>query len=57
MRKIRLLIREIKFLATLDGTRVYGKRLLKYVKAMFATIDRQDELTERRIITIPTRRL
>jgi len=40
------LIREIKFLATLDDTRAYGKRLLKYVKAMFATIHRQDELTE-----------
>ena len=41
------LIREIKFLASLDGTRAYGKRLLKYVKAMFDTIHRQDELTER----------
>ena len=40
------LIREIKFLATLDGTRAYGKRLLKYVKAMFATIHRQGELSE-----------
>jgi transposase len=40
------LIREIKFLATLDDTRAYGKRLLKYVKEMFATIHRQDELTE-----------
>ena len=40
------LIREIKFLATLDDTKAYGKRLLKYVKAMFATIHRQDELTE-----------
>ena len=41
------LIREIKFLATLDDTKAYGKRLLKYVKAMFATIHRQDELTEK----------
>ena len=41
------LIREIKFLATLDGTRAYGKRLLKYVQEMFATIHRQGELTER----------
>ena len=40
------LIREIKFLATLDDTKVYGKRLLKYVKKMFATIHRQSELTE-----------
>jgi transposase len=40
------LIREIKFLATLDDTKTYGKRLLRYVKAMFATIHRQDELTE-----------
>ena len=40
------LIREIKFLATLDGTKAYGKRLLKYVKAMFADIHRQAELTE-----------
>ena len=40
------LIREIKFLATLDDTKAYGKRLLKYVKQMFATIHRQDELTE-----------
>jgi transposase len=40
------LIREIKFLATLDDTKAYGKRLLKYVKAMFATIHRQDKLTE-----------
>ena len=40
------MIREIKFLATLDGTRAYGKRLLKYVKEMFATIHRQDTLTE-----------
>jgi transposase len=40
------LIREIKFLATLDDTKAYGKRLLKYVKAMFATIHRQEELTE-----------
>jgi transposase len=40
------LIREIKFLATLDATKAYGKRLLKHVKAMFATIHRQDELTE-----------
>ena len=40
------LIREIKFLATLDGTRAYGKRLLKYVKEMFAAIHRQDQLTE-----------
>jgi len=40
------LIREIKFLATLDDTKVYGKRLLKYVKRMFATIHRQDTLTE-----------
>jgi transposase len=40
------LIREIKFLATLDDTKAYGKRLLKYVKAMFKTIHRQDELTE-----------
>jgi len=40
------LIREIKFLATLDDTQVYGKRLLKYVKQMFATIHRQDKLTE-----------
>ena len=37
------LIREIKFLATLDDTKAYGKRLLKYVKAMFATIHRQDK--------------
>ena len=41
------LIREIKFLATLNGTQAYGKRLLKYVKEMFATIHRQDKLTER----------
>ena len=41
------LIREIKFLATLDETRAYGKRLLKYVQEMFATIHRQGELTER----------
>src|SRR5215469_1535084 len=40
------LIREIKFLMTLDDTKAYGKRLLKYVKAMFATIHRQDSLTE-----------
>jgi transposase len=40
------LIREIKFLATLDVTKAYGKRLLKYVKKMFATIHTQDELTE-----------
>jgi transposase len=40
------LIREIKFLATLDDTKAYGKRLLKYVKAMFKTIHRQKELTE-----------
>jgi transposase len=40
------LIREIKFLATLDDTKVYGKCLLKYVKKMFATIHRQSELTE-----------
>jgi hypothetical protein len=40
------LIREIKFLATLDDTKAYGKRLLKYVKRMFATIHRQSELTE-----------
>jgi len=40
------LIREIKFLATLNATKAYGKRLLKYVKAMFATIHRQDKLTE-----------
>jgi transposase len=40
------LIREIKFLATLDDTKTYGNRLLKYVKAMFADIHRQDELTE-----------
>jgi len=40
------LIREIKFLATLDDTKAYGKRLLKYVKQMFATIHRQGELTE-----------
>jgi transposase len=40
------LIREIKFLMTLDDTKVYGKRLLKYVKAMFSDIHRQDELTE-----------
>jgi hypothetical protein len=39
------LIREIKFLATLDDTQAYGKRLLKYVKAMFRTIHRQKELT------------
>jgi transposase len=39
------LIREIKFLATLDNTKVYGKRLLKHVKEMFATIHRQDKLT------------
>jgi hypothetical protein len=39
------LIREIKFLATLDDTKLYGKRLLKYVKAMFKTIHRQDKLT------------
>jgi hypothetical protein len=31
---------------TLDDTKVYGKRLLKYVKAMFSDIHRQDELTE-----------
>jgi len=40
------LIREIKFLATLDDTRAYGKRLLKYVKEMFSDIHRQDEVTE-----------
>ena len=40
------LIREIKFLATLNDTKAYGKRLLKYVKAMFATIHRQSELTD-----------
>ncbi len=40
------LIREIKFLATLDETKTYGKRLLKYVKKMFKTIHRQAELTE-----------
>jgi len=40
------LIREIKFLMTLDDTKAYGKRLLKHVKAMFADIHRQDELTE-----------
>ena len=40
------LIREIKFLTTLSDTKAYGKRLLKYVKAMFATIHRQSELTE-----------
>jgi transposase len=40
------LIREIRFLATLDDTQAYGKRLLKYVKAMFETIHRQGELTE-----------
>ena len=40
------LIREIKFLATLVETKTYGKRLLKYVKQMFKTIHRQDELTE-----------
>jgi transposase len=40
------LIREIKFLATLDDTKVYGKRLLKYVKAMFATIHQQESLPE-----------
>jgi transposase len=40
------LIREIKFLATLDATMTYGKRLLKYVKAMFHTIHRPSELTE-----------
>jgi transposase len=40
------LIREIKFLATLDDTKAYGKRLLKYVKAMFADIHRQEDLTE-----------
>ena len=40
------LIREIKFLATLDDTRPYGKRLLKYVKRMFADIHRQGALTE-----------
>jgi transposase len=40
------LIREIKFLTTLDDTKAYGKRLLKYVKAMFQTIHRQNELTE-----------
>jgi len=39
-------IREIKFLATLDDTKAYGKRLLKYVEQMFETIHRQDELTE-----------
>ncbi len=38
--------REIKFLATLGETKMYGKRLLKYVKQMFKTIHRQDELTE-----------
>ena len=40
------LIREIKFLTTLDDTRAYGKRLLKYVQEMFAAIHRQDTLTE-----------
>jgi len=40
------LIREIKFLMTLDDTKAYGKRLLKYVKRMFADIHRQAELTE-----------
>ena len=40
------LIREIKFLATLDATKTYGKRLLKYVKKMFETIHQQDDLTE-----------
>jgi len=40
------LIREIKLLATLDGMRAYGKRLSKYVKAMFDTIHRQYQLTE-----------
>jgi hypothetical protein len=39
-------IREIKFLATLDDTKAYGKRLLRYVKKMFETIHRQDKLTE-----------
>ena len=39
------LIREIKFLATLDDTKAYGKRLLKHVKKMFKTIHSQDELT------------
>jgi len=39
------LIREIKFLATLDDTQAYGKRLVKYVKAMFKTIHRQKKLT------------
>jgi len=40
------LIREIKFLATLDDTKAYGKRLLRHVKKMFKTIHSQDELTE-----------
>lgn len=40
------LIRELKFLATLADTKTYGKRLLKYVKAMFETIHRRGELTE-----------
>ena len=39
------LIRAIKFLATLDDTKAYGKRLLKHVKKMFKTIHSQDELT------------
>ncbi|MCL2118760.1 MAG: hypothetical protein FWH27_10080, partial [Planctomycetaceae bacterium] len=30
----------------ISNTKTYGKRLLKYVKAMFATIHRQSELTE-----------
>lgn len=40
------LIREIRFLAKLVDTKVYGKRLLKYVKKKFETIHRQDELTK-----------
>ena len=32
--------------ASARGFTPYGKRLLKYVKAMFADIHRQDELTE-----------
>jgi len=40
------LIREIKFLATLDDTQAYGKRLLKHVKKMFATIHSHDDLME-----------
>ena len=39
------LIREIKFLATLDDTKAYGKRLLKHVKKMFKTIHSQEERT------------